>query len=51
MNFASSQGGESPSAVGRLVSFARSNFMAIGTARQLKKKSLAYFFFAKTTQL
>jgi hypothetical protein len=51
MNLASSQGGEGSSAVNRLVSFARSNFMAIVTARQLQKKSLAYFFLANTTQL
>jgi hypothetical protein len=51
MKLASSQGGEGSSAVNRLVSFARSNFMAIVTARQLQKKSLAYFFLAKATQL
>ena len=47
MNLASSEEGEGSSAVNRLVSFARSNFMALATARQLQKKSLAYFFLPK----
>jgi hypothetical protein len=47
MNLASSQGGEGSSAVGRLVSFARSNFMALATARQLKKNLYPTFFLPK----
>jgi hypothetical protein len=37
MNLASSQGGEGSSAVGRLVSLARSNFMAIALHGNVKK--------------
>ncbi|MEG4503326.1 hypothetical protein QUA81_29090 [Microcoleus sp. F6_B4] len=51
MNVASSQGGECSSAVGRSVSMPDRTLWQLPLHGNFKKKSLAYFFFAKSTQL
>ncbi|MEG4117898.1 hypothetical protein QUA43_10530 [Microcoleus sp. N9_B4] len=51
MNVASSQGGECSSAVGQLVSKLDRTLWQLPLHDHFKKKSLAYFFLAKSTQL